>query len=289
MLVALCCYRRVFRPEELQIQEGVRRYVESGDFIDRSGVWVPSSKMERGGSQVAGRNPIFPFWDSVQLDEGMKIDWCLRRIKPQEFQLGSWGRPQRQHKTALIGFYGQFLQAWAHALNLFMPDSHRYILTFSPQLKSSFEKRRNAAKTKQHIWILQSNSSRCMVNGGLVIREIYGFQALNLQTTSLNMSKKLCTPKIAVSAVNCFSHGSSYCSPFFCFCHQTSVLLHWSRRGNTPECQARISLYRTSLSRNPLKEGWSCVWVPPTLVAVQIRKSFPSSGYRPWHFHNRHG
>eukprot|EP00434_Breviolum_minutum_P037967 symbB.v1.2.033666.t1/scaffold4165.1/size44765/1 len=25
MLVALCCYRRVFRPEELQIQEGVRR------------------------------------------------------------------------------------------------------------------------------------------------------------------------------------------------------------------------------------------------------------------------
>jgi len=38
MLVALCCYRRVFRREELQIQEGVRRYVESGDFIDRSGV-----------------------------------------------------------------------------------------------------------------------------------------------------------------------------------------------------------------------------------------------------------
>jgi hypothetical protein len=40
MVIALCCFRRIFKnpATDQRVREGVLRYVDSGAFIDRSGV-----------------------------------------------------------------------------------------------------------------------------------------------------------------------------------------------------------------------------------------------------------
>ena len=40
MVIALCSFRRIFKnpATDQRVREGVLRYVDSGDFIDRSGV-----------------------------------------------------------------------------------------------------------------------------------------------------------------------------------------------------------------------------------------------------------